>query len=152
VTERQFTATAYVIQHSKVLLIPHPKLKKWLPAGGHLEANETPAQAALREVYEETGLVVEIIKEEHLWIDRWNAKSLERPYMCLLENIPPHGCFGFHQHIDFIYVAKPIGGVLKDEARWFSLEEIYLLESDVEIFEETKLTIEQILNQFSHSS
>ncbi|HKR52249.1 MAG TPA: NUDIX domain-containing protein [Pseudonocardiaceae bacterium] len=37
-------------------LIRHPRLGKWMLPGGHVEPDENPAEAALREVAEEAGL------------------------------------------------------------------------------------------------
>ena len=56
--KRQFTATVYILEKDKVLLIHHRKLQKWLPPGGHMDPNETPAEAACREAFEETGLKI----------------------------------------------------------------------------------------------
>jgi 8-oxo-dGTP pyrophosphatase MutT (NUDIX family) len=58
---RDFTATTFVVHCGRVLLHRHAKLGKILPPGGHIEANELPEEAALREVYEETGLEVELL-------------------------------------------------------------------------------------------
>ena len=140
---KEFTTTTYILSDQGTLLIFHPKLHKWLPPGGHMEADETPPEAARREVKEETGLEISWIHQENLWIERWNATSLERPYMCLLENIPPYKNQPAHQHIDFIFVAKPSGGCLLKgpDIRWFNETEIEKLESDVEIFLETKETL-----------
>jgi 8-oxo-dGTP pyrophosphatase MutT (NUDIX family) len=143
--EKHFTATAYIIDQGKVLLIMHPKLKKWLPPGGHIEANETPPECAKREVKEETGLDIEFILQENLWLDFWNATSIQRPYLCLLENIPAHGDKPPHQHIDMIFLAKPVSGIAHSDARWFSLDEIEQMADDDEIFGETKKTIQHIL-------
>ncbi len=147
--EKHFTATAYIIKEGKVLLLEHKKPTKWLPPGGHVEKNETPHEAALREVLEETGLVVEIIEQENIKVDFANATSVPRPYLCLLENIPSHKDTPAHQHIDFIYLAKPLqGDLLKDSSlRWFTLEEVEALTSEVEIFEETKQTIQHLLRR-----
>lgn len=150
--ERQFTSTVYVIDEGKVLLIFHKKLSKWLPPGGHLDPNETPPEAAIREVFEETGLHIELIKQENVWVDHFNAKSFERPYLCLLEEIPAYKDQKAHQHLDFIYLGKVIGGTLienkkeTDGIRWFEIDEVEALESDVEIFLETKEVIRNILN------
>jgi len=150
--ERHFTATAYIIKGPLVLLLFHAKLKKWLPPGGHIEANETPPEAARREVREETGLEIAFITDDHLVVNHWNATSFERPYQCLLENIPPHGNFPAHQHMDMVYLAKPCGGkelqeeVDKGHLRWFNLHEVEQLKEDQEIFCETKQTIRHIFN------
>lgn len=150
--QRQFTATVYIIDGERVLLIRHKKLGKWLPPGGHIDPGETPPEAAKREALEETGLAVELVTQENVWVDRWNAKSFERPYMCLLEEIPEHGDKPAHQHMDMIYVARPTGKEIvenraeTDGIGWFTLEEIERMESDVDIFEETVSVIRSILS------
>src|SRR5262245_26011181 len=144
---RQFTATVYIMENQQVLLIFHRKLAKWLPPGGHLEPNELPPEGAVREAREETGLDVTLMSQENVWIERWNAHSFPRPYMCLLEEIPARPEQPAHQHVDFIYVGRPIGGQLNHNAtetgglRWFTLEEVEAMESDMDIFEETKQVI-----------
>jgi 8-oxo-dGTP pyrophosphatase MutT (NUDIX family) len=149
--ERQFTATVYIIEQERVLLIFHKKMQKWLPPGGHLDPNETPPDGARREALEETGLELELIPQEQIWIDRWNAKSFERPYMCLLEEIPAYHDKPAHQHMDLIYLARPIGGKAEhnqqevEGMRWFSLVDLAQLIPDQEIFEETLITIRNIL-------
>jgi 8-oxo-dGTP pyrophosphatase MutT (NUDIX family) len=145
--ERHFTVTTYVVDEGKVLLLFHPKHRKWLPPGGHLEEGETPPEGAKREVMEETGLEVEMIAQENVWINCWNAASFERPYMCLLESIPPYANVGAHQHMDLIYLAKPKGGTLieDEQLRWFTLDEVLGLVTDEEIFGETQQTIKQLL-------
>ncbi len=50
------TVGTYVFHKDKLLFIHHAKLNLWLPPGGHIEANEVPDDAALREVKEETNL------------------------------------------------------------------------------------------------
>lgn len=151
--ERQFTATVYIIEQQRTLLIFHRKLNKWLPPGGHLNPNETPPEGARREAREETGIEIELIKQENVWINRWNANSFERPYLCLIEEIPAYNGTPAHQHVDFIYLAKPAGGKEKhsvNEAagmQWFTLEEIEALKPDEEIFVETQQVLRAIFAQ-----
>lgn len=150
--KRQFTATVYILKEQQVLLIYHKKLSKWLPPGGHTEENELPSETAIREAKEETGLDVELISQENLHIDRWNAKSFPRPFLCLLEEIPARPQEPAHQHMDMVYVGRPTGGSeslnLEETGglRWFTLEELEELTSDVEIFEETRQTLRMLLD------
>src|SRR5262249_11388560 len=98
---RQFTAAVYIFEYPRVLLIHHRKFNKWLPPGGHLEPNELPSEGVCREALEETGLEIELISQDNVKIERWNAVSLPRPYLCLLEEIPAYGEEPAHQHVDF---------------------------------------------------
>lgn len=49
------TASAFVLSWAGVLLHRHRHLGIWVQPGGHVDAGEAPATAALREVREETG-------------------------------------------------------------------------------------------------
>lgn len=147
---RHFTATAYLFHEGKTLLIYHGKLQKWLPPGGHIEVDELPHEAALRELLEETGLRANIVLQENIWIERWNAKSIPRPYLCLLEEIPAFGDVPSHQHIDLIFLSTLTAGESsipqgsEKIAEWFTLQEALALEADKEIFVETQLTLQKI--------
>jgi 8-oxo-dGTP pyrophosphatase MutT (NUDIX family) len=50
------TASAFVISTRGVILHRHRLLGIWVQPGGHVDANESPESAALRETLEETGL------------------------------------------------------------------------------------------------
>jgi 8-oxo-dGTP pyrophosphatase MutT (NUDIX family) len=62
-TGRHFTVAVFVVWEGKVLLHLHRKLGMWLPPGGHIEKNELPNEAAVREVLEETGIRVRLVGE-----------------------------------------------------------------------------------------
>lgn len=53
-----FTASACVLSEhrSKVLMILSPKFNRWLLPGGHIDYEENPNNAALRELQEECGV------------------------------------------------------------------------------------------------
>lgn len=148
---KQFVATVYILKEDKVLLIHHRKLAKWLPPGGHVEPNELPSEAAIREAKEETGLEVRLLSQDNLTVDRWNAKSFPRPYLCLLEEIPAYKDVPAHQHMDFVYIGELIGGIEQEKQdeiaglRWFTLDEIEAMQSDVDIFEETRQVLRTLL-------
>ena len=57
-----YVTTTYVVHQGKVLLVFHKKLQLWLPPGGHINKEETPDDCAIREVWEETGLVIKLIE------------------------------------------------------------------------------------------
>lgn len=152
--EKHFTASVYILKEDQILLLMHPKLKKWLPPGGHIEPNETPIEAAKREVKEETGLDIAFILDEHVEIDHFNAKSFPRPFLCLLEEIPAHGKNPAHQHIDLLYLAEPLeGSILKPlddhPLKWFAFDEVQNLSPDEEIFAETQQVIAAIREKFA---
>lgn len=51
-----WTVDVLIVHEDRVLLRKHDKYKVWLMVGGHIELDEGPEEAALREVQEEVGL------------------------------------------------------------------------------------------------
>ena len=145
--KRDFVATCYVFSDDKVLLIFHKKLNRWLPPGGHIDPNEMPCEAAKREVLEETGVEIELIRHEEILISNPHAKSIARPYLCLLEDIPAYRDVPAHQHIDFVFLGYPVGGTIQanlDETeglRWFTKEEVAALDPAHDILPDTQEVI-----------
>ena len=128
---KSITATVYVVNDDKVLLHQHKKYKTWFPLGGHVEVDEFPHEAAIREVKEESGLDVKLVETEMApFIELARVKRIPAPF-CLFHE----GIGGDENFFDFIYIAKteetiphPSSGESKD-FKWFSHEE--LLESDI---------------------
>src|SRR3989338_11560156 len=58
-----FTAEAFIVYKNKVLLRMHDKLKVWMSIGGHIEIDEDPVEAVIREAKEEVGLDIKIAGE-----------------------------------------------------------------------------------------
>ena len=119
-----FTVAIFVIQNRKVLLVHHRKLDKWLPLGGHVELNEDPEQAALREAREESGFDVELIGERPPTSEA-GTRALIAPRFLDIHRINE-----VHEHIGMIYWARPKSGALAlaqaehHGIGWFSSEEL----------------------------
>lgn len=146
--KRDFTASLVIIREEGVLLLHHRKLQTWMPPGGHVEPNELPHEAALREAKEETGLDVQLYHQENMWVKEPNAYSIPRPFLCLLEEIPVYKETPAHQHIDFVFLGTPIEGsqVGTDEGhdlRWFTFDEVAALPKGA-IFEEVRQLITKV--------
>jgi 8-oxo-dGTP pyrophosphatase MutT (NUDIX family) len=62
---KEVTASAFLLHRTAegvhIALVWHPRLQKWMAAGGHVEAHEHAAEAVLREILEETGLVTQLV-------------------------------------------------------------------------------------------
>ena len=120
---RHFNVTTYIYdpENKKFLFILHKKLNKWVAPGGHIEDNENPEVAALREAKEETGLDARLIG------NRYPEKSdLICPYGIQLNIISDE-----HEHFDLIYLAFPVVDTAitlnkkeSHDIKWFTLDEI----------------------------
>ncbi len=99
---RHFTVAVFVVHAGRVLLHYHGKLGRWLPPGGHIEANELPDDAATREVLEETGIRARLIGRRGLPLTTDQPRQLVLPAGIQVEPIYPG-----HEHIDLVYFAVP---------------------------------------------
>jgi 8-oxo-dGTP pyrophosphatase MutT (NUDIX family) len=123
-----FTVAIFVVRDARVLLIHHRQLDRWLPLGGHIELDEDPEQAALREAREESGLDVELLGERPPTTGP-GTRALLAPRFLDIHRINPT-----HEHIGMIYWARPTHGALALAAaehrdiRWCAAAELESLQ------------------------
>jgi 8-oxo-dGTP pyrophosphatase MutT (NUDIX family) len=111
-TTRHLTATVYLVADGATALHEHPRHGTRLPPGGHVERDELPHEAGLREVREETGLDATLVgadrpeSEVHATLaDATGVTSLPDPHHHLLYDVTVHDDAVSHQHVDLIYYA-----------------------------------------------
>lgn len=113
-----FTVALLIVEAGRVLVVKHRKLKRWLPPGGHIELDEDPEQAAVREALEETGLNIAVVGERPPTTGD-GTRALIAPRFLDIHRISPS-----HEHIGMMYLARPAGGALRlapeehEELRW----------------------------------
>jgi 8-oxo-dGTP diphosphatase len=113
---RHLTASGIVLSgDDRVLLVQHRELGWWLYPGGHIDANEDPVQAVLREVSEETGITCQIIAETRF--SHPAITVLASPFTICVQDVPASACHAPHQDIDLVYVLRPVGGDITPQVR-----------------------------------
>lgn len=147
--EKHFCASVWIIADSspkKVLLLHHKKLGKWLQPGGHIEKFENPVEAAIREVREETGIDISLLKDGVKQIDK-DGTFLPVPEFIMEQTIPQHHSQPEHFHLDIQYVVKIPEQKIQNntleshDIGWFTKKEILKLP----IHEDTRVVIEKLL-------
>jgi 8-oxo-dGTP pyrophosphatase MutT (NUDIX family) len=112
-----FTASVYIIDGGgRLLLHHHRRLNRWLQMGGHVEGDEAPDRAALREGSEESGLSdLQLATEGILDLD--------------IHGIPAGKGEPDHDHYDVRYLARTaspdaitIDRAESNELAWFTLD------------------------------
>lgn len=122
-----FGVEVFIVHENKVLLRKHDKYKKWLSVGGHIEINEDPNQAAIREVKEEVGLDIKLDERLRPHYKKDNTTELIPPYFLNRHTVEPN-----HEHVVLIYfatsnidkISQPTKDERSEECRWFSKKEI----------------------------
>lgn len=131
-----FVADVFVVYQDKVLIRLHDKYKIWIAPGGHIELDEAPEDAAIREVEEEIGLKIKLWDGLKL-NQATNGIGLNSGYR---ELIPPvhmnmHYIGPDHRHISMVYFATAETDTIvqpenheNTQCRWMSREELEVAE------------------------
>ena len=92
----------FIVHGDAVLLRLHEKYNLWTGPGGHIDPGEDPNEAAIREVWEEVGLKVELVGPAG-WVKSDTSSNLDL--------VPPifinrHHINDTHDHAALIFIAK----------------------------------------------
>lgn len=128
--KKHFTTTAYIVAiiagEHKILLHRHKKHKLWIGIGGHIEKDENPIEALIREVKEETNLEIELLENNKL-LKTDDVMELTCPDAILQEKLPPYKKEPEHYHVDLIYFTfckNPDQIRINEAFAWFSKQDL----------------------------
>ncbi|MEA2701823.1 MAG: hypothetical protein QOE22_532 [Candidatus Parcubacteria bacterium] len=121
-----YVSNIYIVHDGSVLLRKHDKHGLWFPPGGHVELDEDPPHAAVREAKEEVGMDVELIGSEPRSFLEGEKEILAPRFM------DRHRINESHEHISFTFFARSVtrefaqseGREVSDHIRWFTKEEL----------------------------
>lgn len=133
--KKQFTATGYVVNQdrTRMLMIFHQGLQRWLPPGGHVDPDEFPSDTALREVVEETGIHARHAGTGPLdmALNGTTESQLPAPFAMAAQLIPESHKDIEHIHMDMMFLleaddAAPLTAQEQevDAAGWFSRDQL----------------------------
>ena len=124
-------AGGYLVKDNKVLLVHNKKLNKWTPPGGHIEENETPDSALIREWKEELDLDISILAaHDSAFAGDTNATPIPMPFHIDLEregfDSPRLAYFFYVQLLEADQIINILESELHDVG-WFSEEDLHSL-------------------------
>jgi 8-oxo-dGTP pyrophosphatase MutT (NUDIX family) len=111
VTLKHPTSSVFVFRRTdggwRLGLIKHPHFGLMVIPGGHVEPSESQAEAALREVAEETGLAVQLVSPPAAPLPGgYRPPRVAPPWWIVEYQVPSDNQLGAaHVHIDHLYVA-----------------------------------------------
>lgn len=127
-----YTVGVYIVHKDRVLIRKHEKYGFWIHVGGHIELDEHPVEAAIREAKEEVGLAVTIPAYEGLGANETKAKlGTDEPATPLPtpKHMNIHPINETHQHLDLIFYGTSETDTVipenpDDQWKWLTKEEI----------------------------
>ncbi len=122
-----YAVETFIVYKDKVLLRKHDKYKMWMSIGGHIELEEDPNEAAVREAKEEVNLDIKLaddllppIAPTETYRDLIPPKFLNR------NKISPN-----HDHVTLVYFATTESDQIRqndtevsDDIHWYTKEEL----------------------------
>lgn len=122
-----FTVEVFIVYKNRVLLRIHDKYKKWLSVGGHIELNEDPNEAAIREVKEEVGLDIELDDSLEIFKQKSETTELIPPYFINRNRISDT-----HEHVTLTYFATSNTDIISETdddeksggCKWFTKKQL----------------------------
>ena len=122
------TGSAWILDEmgSRVLLIHHVKLDKWLQPGGHADGETDILKVAMKEALEETGLELAPLSSEIFDVDIHTIPTRKE--------VPEH----LHYDIRFAFKCRDSSGSFAanrevKSARWIGLDEVAKYNSDISV-------------------
>lgn len=137
----------------KLGLIDHPRLHRWMTPGGHVEADEHCAEAACREVREETGLPVSMLPSPGAMRlpEGFPHTIVPAPWWITEIDVPPDSHLAEpHIHVDHQYVSVVTDlssqQPAEHELRWFAEHEL----ADVRMFDDARLLARELFGRIGN--
>lgn len=130
-----FCVEVFIVYKNKVLLRRHEKYNIWLSVGGHIELDEDPVEAAIREVKEEVGLNIKLVGglpgKGDGSIENGGYKDLISP-----KYLGRHPVNEKHEHVAFVYfattdtdkISESVNEHEKTHTRWVDIKELESLD------------------------
>lgn len=145
-SSRHLTASMVVIDpdYNLVLLVHHKASGTWVFPGGHVDADETPGEAAIREVFEETGIRATAVGRRRVELpgmiwhpSPWITAEIPAPAKPQRPGKPAEPA---HTHIDLLFVGTADSGAELTEAldevaaaRWVPIADIASVDTRAEV-------------------
>jgi ADP-ribose pyrophosphatase YjhB (NUDIX family) len=135
VTDRRaFSVAIFAVHDGEVLLVEHKRLGLWIPVGGEVEPNETPLEAAKRELLEETGLEGDFSARSPIGVPG-------TPPGLIAYEEHPAGSKGLH--LNFCFAARVPSRDLKSDGSWAAAR--WVREAPAESPENVKVAVRRAL-------